>query len=103
MLHNFENTSLHAQYLNFVSSYLTYRQERQAAHSKVLLKDFMILKMSLLQMTPIRLNSSTFAGKLDLLDHIVSYTDRSPDVLAYKLKMHTENKCMWPKETSKPH
>ena len=35
----------------------------------------MILEMSNLRMEPIRFNSTTFSGKLELLDHIISYRD----------------------------
>ena len=48
---------------------------RQMQHSKAVLRNFMILEMSNLRMEPIRFNSTTFSGKLELLDHIISYRD----------------------------
>lgn len=85
------------RYKMFVSAYLAYRQIKQVLHSKTVLKEFVILEMSNLRMEPIRFNSTTFSGKLDLLDHIVSYKDSSPDVLAYRQKMQAENPSLWPK------
>ena len=93
----FQNTCGSEKYISFVRSYLLYRQSKQMLHSKSVLRDFLILEMSNLRVEPIRFNSTTFSGKLDLLDHIVSYTDKSPDVLAYQHKMQVENPAMWPK------
>jgi len=50
-----------------------------------------------LRVEPIRFNSTTFAGRLELLDHIIAYNDNSPDILAYRQKMQTENPSIWPK------
>lgn len=70
----------------------------QVSHSKDILRDFLVLEMSNLRIEPIRFNSTTFTGRLDLLDHIVSYCDKSPDVLAYRRRMHTEYPTMWPNQ-----
>lgn len=94
---DFENSTGSENYKAMVAAYLAYRQMKQAMHSKNLLRDFMILEMSNLRMAPIRFNSTTFAGKLDLNDHIISYTDTSPDVLAYRQKMQAEKPTTWPK------
>lgn len=97
MMRDFENTCGLEKYKAFVRSYTTYRQTKQAIHSKSVLRDFLILEMSNLRVEPIRFNSTTFSGRLELLDHIICCNDNSPDVLAYRQKMQNENPSMWPK------
>ena len=90
-MRDYKNSPGSEDYKTMVAAYLAYRQMKQVTHSKAVLRNFMILEMSNLRMQPIRFNSTTFSGKLDVLDHIISYTDTSPDVLAYRLKMQAEN------------
>lgn len=96
-MRNFENTSGLERYKAFVRSYTSYRQSKQVIHSKSVLRDFLILEMSNLRVEPIRFNSTTFSGRLELLDHIIAYNDNSPDILAYRQKMQTQNPSVWPK------
>lgn len=56
----------------FIDSYLAYRQTKQVLHSKAILRDFLIPEMSHWTIEPVRFNSTTFARRLDMLDHIVS-------------------------------
>ena len=94
-MRDFQSSS--TKYKAIVKSYISYRQCKQVIHSKQTLTNFMILEMSNLRMEPIRFNSTTFSGRLDLLDHIICYNDASPDVLAYRTKMQEESPSMWPK------
>ena len=96
-MRDYQNTLGSEKYMTFVKSYTMYRQLKQVIHSKLILRDYLILEMSSLRVEPIRFNSTTFTGKLDLLDHIVCYNDKSADVLAYRQKMQSENPAMWPK------
>ena len=95
-MRDFVNSRGFEKYKNFVRSYTTYRQMTQMIHSRAVLRDFLILEMSNLRVEPIRFNSTTFLGRLDLLDHVVAYTDNSPDVLAYRRRMRAENPAQWP-------
>ena len=96
-MRDYENSPGSEKYKTIVAKYLAYRQMKQVIHSTSVLRDFVILEMSNVRMEPIRFNSTTFSGKLDLLDHIISYRDTSPDVLAYRMKMQAENPTLWPK------
>lgn len=85
------------------STYLIYRQTKKVLHSKAVLRDFLILQMSRLKIEAIRFNSTTFAGRLDMLDHIISYSDHSPDVLVYKQRMQVEHPTSWPADVAAEH
>ena len=97
LMKEFQNSSGPTKYKSIIQSYMSYRQCKQVIHSKQSLTNFMILEMSNLRMEPIRFNSTTFSGRVDLLDHIICYVDTSPDVLAYRQRMQTEAPNMWPK------
>ena len=71
LMKEFQNSSGPTKYKSIIQSYMSYRQCKQVIHSKQSLTNFMILEMSNLRMEPIRFNSTTFSGRVDLLDHII--------------------------------